>query len=132
MARGTQGSRFYCCSWNSLEAVTVLFLLVMKVSSGFSLSHVGSFIPSALKSGHIRSNTNDHFHRLFPKGFPKDRFQLSSSTVVEDVPSVESDEDFISMYSNNESLNETPIETKVGVLLLNLGGPEKTADVQGK
>lgn len=132
MNRGTQGSRFYCCSWNSLEAVTLLFLLVMKVSSGFSLSHVGSFTPSALKTGQIRSNANDHFHRVFPKGFAENLFQLSSSTVVEDVPSVTSDEDFISMYSNNESLNETPIETKVGVLLLNLGGPEKTADVQGK
>lgn len=59
-------------------------------------------------------------------------FQLSASTAIEDLTSVTDDEDFIRMYSNNQSLNDKPIEAKVGVLLLNLGGPEKTADVQGK
>lgn len=79
----------------------------------------------------MRTNVKDAFHKEFRNGISKDYYQLSSSTVVEDFPPMTSDEDFISMYSNNESLNDKPIETKVGVLLLNLGGPEKTADVQG-
>jgi hypothetical protein len=131
MNRGIQYCRF-CFGLNHLKAAALLILLVIKESSGFSLNHVGSFKSSALKSSNkMSTNVKDTFHKEFRNGISKDYYQLSSSTVVEDFP-MTSDEDFISMYSNNESLNDKPIDTKVGVLLLNLGGPEKTADVQGK
>lgn len=123
--------RGFCFYLNHLKAATLLVLLMIKGSSGFSLNHVGSFKSSALKSDRIRTNKKDNFHEVLRNGNSKEYCQLSSSTVVEDLPSMTSDEEFMSMYSNNENLNDKPIETKVGVLLLNLGGPEKTADVQG-
>lgn len=118
-----------CCSlW---KALIVLCLFLPESVAFLFWNPSGTILSSKINSIRTKKSTNDPNRLHSAKSIWRPGFRLSASTAVEDMTSVTYDEDFIQMYSNNECLNENPVEAKVGILLLNLGGPEKTADVQG-
>ena len=128
-------------------ALVALALMLMNMNININ-TNVDAFVPQSKRNNNNNKNVvfRDPTSRLFlsPESNsnllkPKDRnkddtsaTRLLASTAI-DTMSLPGMMDSISVANDNENENSRASEdVKVGVLLLNLGGPEKREDVEGE
>ena len=127
-------------------ALVALALMLMNMNININ-TNVAAFVPQSIRNNNNKNVVfRDPTSRLFlsPESNsnllkPKDRnkddtsaTRLLASTAI-DTMSLPGMMDSISVANDNENENSRASEdVKVGVLLLNLGGPEKREDVEGE